>query len=166
MYKRGLTFVRRRGTSCTVPAPLCGNVVTFVSFVNETRVRNHNFHKDADTDAHVALPLCADGKTKVFINCISKSIIKANTFLEVSCAPLVCLTHALMFVGGFASIAFTEALVDFLGKPWIKISVSTICLSPTALLSVLHFLPAGPARPYVLKLARRAVKNLRNTSRQ
>ena len=117
-----------------------------------------------ETDSNVALPSCPDIKTNALIDCISKSIITANTFL--SCAPPACFTHALMFVGAFAGIGFTEALVDFLGKPWIKISVFTICLRPTALLSVLRFLPTGPARPYVLELARRAVRNLRNTSRQ
>ena len=38
-----LTFVRRRGTLCMVPSPLCGNSVTFVDFIGKTRIKNHNF---------------------------------------------------------------------------------------------------------------------------
>ena len=126
--------MRRRGTSCMVPSPLCGNLVTFTSFINKARIKNHNFHKIAEAGTNVGLPWCADGGTKVSIDCVSTSIIKSSTFRRFSYAPLGCFTHALMFARGFASIGFTGALVDFMGKARIKISIFTICLSPTVLL--------------------------------
>ena len=39
------TFVRRRGTSCMVPSPLCGQMVPFVDFVGKTRIKNNDFIK-------------------------------------------------------------------------------------------------------------------------
>ena len=102
--------MRRRGTSCTVPAPLCGNLVTSVSFISKIRIKNHNVHKTVETDANVALPSRADGRTKVLLDRISKSIIKANNSLQFSCAPLGCFTHALMFARGFTGTGFTEPM--------------------------------------------------------
>ena len=55
----GSTVVRRRGASCMVPSPLCGNSVTFVDFIGKTRIKNHNFHKIVKTGTNVAQLLCA-----------------------------------------------------------------------------------------------------------
>ena len=104
------TFVRRRGTLCMVPSPLCGRLVTFINFISKTRIKNYNFQKMVETDANVALLSRPDIKTKVLFDCISNSIIEANTFLKCSCAPLGCFTHALMFAGGFTGTGFTEPM--------------------------------------------------------
>ena len=63
-----------------------------------------------EADANVDLLSRPDIKTKVLFDCISNSIIEANTFRKCSCAPLGCFTHALMFAGGFTGTGFTEPM--------------------------------------------------------
>ena len=85
-------------------------MVTSVNFISKTRITNYNFQKTVEADANVALRSRPDIKTKVLFDCISNSIIEANTFLKCSCAPLGCFTHALMFAGGFTGTGFTEPM--------------------------------------------------------
>ena len=152
------------------PSPLCSNLVTFVSFISKTRIKIHNFHKTTEAGTNVALPLCADGKTKAFLDFIGKATIKVNIFWQFACAPLGCFTYALMFARVYMGIGFTETLVDFMGKARIKVGsrlVSLLFVSlPPCCFTVARLLPTELARACVLELARCAVRNRRKTFRE
>ena len=124
--------MRRRGTSCMVPSPLCGRLATFVDSISKTRIKisfsmksNKPAQKSVLFSVQTAMQRCSR---------ICKSITQKNNSRRFHCAPLGCSTHALMLAKGFIGIGFTETLVDFMGKAWFKISIITICLSPTVLI--------------------------------
>ena len=123
-YECRLTFVRRRGTSCMVPSPLCGNLVTFVSFISKTRIKitfSMKLKKPARKQVFVQ---CADGRAKAFIDCISKSITKKTGFDSF----IVLRWVALLMLSCLQGDSSALVLQRHLSTSWAKLGSRLISL--------------------------------------
>ena len=158
--------MRVRGTSCMVPSPLCGDSVSFISFISKTRIKitfSMKLNKPAQKSVFFSMLTVLRRCSRIAFPNQSprKTILDDFIVLRWVAIPML-----LILQRDSLALALQRHLSTALAKLGLRLISLLFVSVPPCWFTVVRVLPTGPARVYVLELARCAARNGRNTFRE